>query len=317
MQQNKSAFSKVLLLLLKIILAALLVWWLWHSGKLDWNAISQVRLSWSLAGVIFFQLLMIGTLCWRWNLLLKSAGTPLHFSKTCIITLMAQCTSTFTPGSLGVDGTRFYQLYKIFPKQRAAASVSIIWDRLLGIGALLFLTAVCNSILLFLPLPAALKSTFTLILICSIGLLALPLTLLFPHNPLRRLRHWKLIKNIPLPPSNKSTFMLPSALACCTHFCNALAVICAFYAMGFPVPLGRALILMPLVILTGMLPLTPLGLGVTDAVALMVFSTIHISSGANAVMLSRIAFVAISALCGLAWFAPLPQNNSLLTNHEN
>jgi uncharacterized membrane protein YbhN (UPF0104 family) len=74
---------------------------------------------------------------------------------------------------------------------------------------------------------------------------------------------------------------------------------------------------MPLVILTGVLPLTPLGLGVTDAVALMVFSTIHISSGANAVMLSRITFVAISALCGLAWFVPLHQNNSLLFHHED
>jgi len=316
MQQNKSRFSKVLSLTLKLILAVLLVWWLWHSGKLNWSVIVNIHASWALAGMAFFQILMIGTLAWRWYLLLNTAGTKLPFITSLLITLMAQCTSTFTPGSIGIDGMRFYHLYKIFPKQRAVASVSIIWDRLLGIGALLFLTAICNCILLSFPLPPALKSTFTIILICCIGLLILPLTLLFPHNPLRRLQRWKLLQNIPLAPGNKSTFILPAALACCTHFCNAMSLICAFYAMGFPVPLGRALILMPLVILSGMLPLTPLGLGVTDAVALMIFNSIHISSGANAVMLGRISFVAISALCGLAWFVPLHQNNTSFKNHE-
>ncbi|MEO6909279.1 MAG: lysylphosphatidylglycerol synthase transmembrane domain-containing protein [Abditibacteriaceae bacterium] len=317
MQHNKSRVPKVLLLSLKIILAILLVWWLWRSGKLNWNAITNVHASWALAGMVLFQILMIGTLTWRWNLLLKTAGTTLPFGSSLLITLMAQCTSTFTPGSLGIDGTRFYHLYTIFPKQRAAASVSIIWDRLLGIGALLFLTVICNGILLFFPLPITLKSTFTVVLVGSIILLALPLTFLFPHNPLHKLRRWKLLQNIPLSPANKSTFILPSVLAYGTHFCNALSLICAFYAMGFPVPLGKSLLLMPLVILSGMLPLTPLGLGVTDAVALVIFNSIHISSGANAVMLARISFVAISALCGLAWFVPLHQNNSSPANHEN
>jgi uncharacterized membrane protein YbhN (UPF0104 family) len=294
-------------LFLKIALAILLVWWLWQSDKLNWNSIAGVRISWALAGVVIFQILMIFTLCWRWRLFLEIAGIPLCFTKTFLITLMAQCTSTFTPGSLGIDGTRFYHLYKLFPKQRTAASVSIIWDRLLGIGALLFLTIICNSILLSFPLPSALKSTFTIILICSLGLLAFPLTLLFPHNPLRKLRNWKLLSNIPLPPSNKRTFMLPAVIACGTHLCNAMGMLCAFYALGFPVPLGHGLLLMPLIILSGMLPLTPLGIGVTDAVALLLFSTIHIGSGANAIMLSRILFIAISALCGIAWFAPLHQ----------
>jgi uncharacterized membrane protein YbhN (UPF0104 family) len=317
MQHNKSRLPKVLLLALKIILAILLVWWLWHSGKLNWNVIANIHASWALAGMVLFQILMIGTLAWRWYLLLNTAGTKLPFIASLLITLMAQCTSTFTPGSIGIDGMRFYHLYKIFPKQRAIASVSIIWDRLLGIGALLFLTVICNCILLFFPLTSALKSTFTIILVCCVGLLILPLTLLFPHNPLRKLQQGKLLRNIPLAPDNKSTFMLPTALACCTHFCNAMSLVCAFYALGFPVPLGRALILMPLVILSGMLPLTPLGLGVTDAVALVIFNSIHMSNGANAVMLGRISFVAISALCGLAWFVPFHQNNKTPTNHES
>ena len=316
MLQNRYSITKVLLLTLKITLALLLVWWLWHSGKLDWSVIVSARLSWALAGILFFQTLMILTLAWRWHLLLQAAGTSLPFRSTLIITLMAQCTSTFTPGSIGIDGTRFYQLYKLFPNQRTQASVSIIWDRLIGIGTLLFLTVISNSILLFTPLPATLKSTFSIILICSVGLLLLPLTLFFPHNPLRKLRHWKFLKNAPLPPSEKSTFMLPALIACCTHFCNAMGILCAFYAMGFQVPLGRGLLLLPLIILTGILPLTPLGIGVTDAVALLVFSTIPISSGANAIMLSRILFVAISALCGIAWFVPISQNKKCVTRNE-
>lgn len=310
MRQTKSRVTKVLFIALKITLAVLLVWWLWHSGKLDWHIIAGVRPGWALAGVVIFQVSLILSLCWRWHLLLKSAGTPLSFGSALIITLKAQCISTFTPGSIGIDGMRFYQLYKIFPEQRAAASVSIVWDRLIGIGMLLLLTVICNSILLLSPLQETLKSTFTLILICSAALLALPLTLLFPHNPLRRLRQWKLLRNIPLPQSNKSTFMLPAGISCGTHLCNALAILCAFYAVGDPVPIGRGLLLMPLVILSGMLPLTPLGIGVTEAVTLMIFSSITTGSGANAIMLSRISFVLISALCGLAWFLPFHQNST-------
>jgi len=316
MQQNKRRLPKVLLLTLKITLAILLVWWLWHSGKLDGSVIVNVRPSWALAGVLVFQTLMILMLCWRWHLLLKVAGTSLPFRSTFIINLMAQCTSTFTPGSIGVDGTRFYHLYKLFPNQRAAAWVSIIWDRLIGIGALLFVTIITNSILLFTPLPAPFKSTFTLILVCSIVLLAVPLSLLFPHNPLRKIRRWKMLQKLPLPSSNKSAFMLPATLACCTHFCNAMGILCAFYALGFHVPLGQGLLLLPLIILTGTLPLTPLGIGVTDAVALLVFSTIHISSGANAIMLGRIIFVSLSALCGIAWFVPIVKNMNCLAKNE-
>jgi uncharacterized membrane protein YbhN (UPF0104 family) len=305
MQKTNRPPSKVLLWSFKIILAALLIWWLWHKGGLDWKTIARVRPGWALAGLIIFQMLMILSLAWRWHLLLRGGGTPISFGAVLTITLMGQCTSTFTPGSIGIDGTRFYQLFKHLKTERATALASIVWDRILGIGALLFLTVICNLLVLTRPLPVSLKSTFIAITLFSACLLLLLLSLFWPQNPLHRLRQWRLLRDMPSTLPDKSTFMLPAVIACLTHFCNAMSLICAFYAMGEAVPIGASLLLTPVIILAGLIPLTPLGLGVSDAVALLLFHTVHIDNGANALMLGRITFVIISACCGLAWFTPL------------
>lgn len=304
-EENSIARAKnTLFFALKLILAVLLIWWLWNSGKLNWKTISGVRFGLSLTGLILFQILMIVSLAWRWHLLLRASEIPLPFVATLIITLKGQFTSTFTPGSIGIDGTRFYQLFKLLKTQRSTAMLSIINDRFLGIGALLLLTAICNSILLTRPLPTPIKSTFILITLFSVCLLVVPLSLFLPQNPLHRLRQWHLLRNLPAAPADKSTFILPAVLACFTHFCNAMALICAFYSIGIAVPVGESLLLMPVIILAGLIPLTPLGLGISDAVALLLFNTVHISNGANAMMLGRITFVLLSAVSGIVWLIP-------------
>lgn len=310
MQRANRPFSKVLFLALKIIVGVLLVWWLWRNGELNWKTIASVRPSWALAGLVVFQALMILSLAWRWHLLLQASETGISFGAALVITLMGQCTSTFTPGSIGIDGTRFYQLFKLVKTERATALLSIVWDRILGVGALLSLTVICNMMLLTRTLPAPIKSTFAAITVFSICLLALPLSLLLPKNPLHRLRQWHLLRKVPQVPFAKTTFILPAIVACSTHFCNAMALICALYAMGEAVPIGPSLLLMPVIILSSLIPLTPLGLGISDAVALLLFNTVHISNGANAMMLGRITFVIISALSGIAWFVPIHAANS-------
>jgi hypothetical protein len=65
------------------------------------------------------------------------------------------------------------------------------------------------------------------------------------------------------------------------------------------------LMVMPLVFLSGIIPLTPLGIGVTDSVAVALFAAAGIRGAAETTTLIRGVLVAISALCAPAYLVPV------------
>jgi hypothetical protein len=92
-------------------------------------------------------------------------------------------------------------------------------------------------------------------------------------------------------------------LAFATHGCNALTLCCALRALDARESLSliNILLVAPPIIVSSMVPLTPLGLGISDATASTLLHWAGSSSGAEATMLGRLTFVALSLFCGLAW----------------
>jgi len=305
MNRNLSASNSktraALTLLFKSALAIVLLFWLVRSGRLDFAAFADLKPSLALAGTFFFEAAMLACLMARWHFMANALGLKLKKEGSARISLIGFFAAIWTPASLGLDGARLLSLRRLRPNQNGAAVASVLWDRILGVWTLLTLCAASGLVLWRYPMSPALRHL--VLILCGASLLAVALGVFVRFSPaLLRLSPagWReALENHRSAPIAK-----PLIIFFATPVCNAMATWCALRALGFDAPIGSTLVAMPLIILSSLAPLTPLGLGVTDAAAATLLNAVGVAGGAEATMLARSSFVLICAACGLAWFWP-------------
>jgi uncharacterized membrane protein YbhN (UPF0104 family) len=67
--------------------------------------------------------------------------------------------------------------------------------------------------------------------------------------------------------------------------------------------LSAALVVTPLLTLASVVPVTPQGMGVTEAAAEFLFGSVGLTGGANAALLVRLAWISATLLSGMGWLA--------------
>lgn len=303
--------GKALILGAKCAIAAALLWWLLKTGRFDWRVFADLKLTWALAGVLCFQGAMLFCIALRWHFLARTFHLDLSFRQTLRISLIGYYAAILTPASLGLDGARLLLARQLRPKQGREIVASVLWDRVLGLWSLLIISAVGGAVLMILKTLAPYEIAQRAVSIAAIacGVLALLIGALV-GNP----QCSAALAGIPflqkrfgaVQPPPRAIFGLPLFLAFATHLCNLLATFCALRIFAPNVPLLLVLLVTPFLILSSLVPLTPLGLGVTDATASLLFATIGVGiGGAAATMLLRAFFVLLSLVCGLAWLWPI------------
>ena len=88
-----------------------------------------------LAVVLLLCLATIPIAAFRWQILLRSQGLPLHFWNTTRIVAMGAFFATFLPGASGGDLVRGVYIYQASHGRRTSALLSIFIDRLIGLTA--------------------------------------------------------------------------------------------------------------------------------------------------------------------------------------
>lgn len=115
---------------------------LWKYGALDLTSISAI---WHSPGLGLTSAIMLFTplflLSLRWQLLMRAQSFHFTYHSALRITAIGQFFNTFMPGGIGGDALRFYYVFGGVPGRRTAALMSLIVDRLLGLGALLMLAS--------------------------------------------------------------------------------------------------------------------------------------------------------------------------------
>ena len=148
------------------------------SRQLDWRAVGALfhRLSptfyvGSLAAVL------VGQVCyaWRWQILLTATGRPVPFRAVLQQYFVGIFVSNFLPSTVGGDVMKVYYLGRAHGYRRVTASVML--DRVLGIGLLAMLAAVCAWIA---PVPSprfvVARTGVTVIALGAFALLAVAVT---------------------------------------------------------------------------------------------------------------------------------------------
>ena len=80
---------------------------------------------------------MIATV--RWQILLRVQGIVLGWFRAAVMVVVGLFFNMFLPGLVGGDAVRLFLLFKSVPRQKTAATLSVVMDRLLGLVSLLIL----------------------------------------------------------------------------------------------------------------------------------------------------------------------------------
>ena len=243
----------------------------------------------------------------RWAVLARPLGIRAPFKDLASYCLIGMFFNLFAPGTVGGDVTRVYYLVKDQEqtgRQRWSvstmhATMSVLMDRVIGMGVLVWLGAAGLLLYPNYAVPSAIrKLTFALALAFLIGGLAMPLLRRFlpqdSHPLVVKLRlilmsyrdHWQAI-----PQAVVLSFLV--------HLVQSWMHVVMGRALNLNIPFSFAIIVYPLVGTFSALPVSLNGLGLREGGYIFMLAVIGINSEKSiAVGLLLFLIVALDSLLG-------------------
>ena len=127
---------------LKIVLVAALFWLLASRGLISVTALKNGLRNWTLslpATLVMVACQILGILRWQW--LLQSQGIHLPFGRVAQLSLIGNFFNFALPGAVSGDLVKAFYIGKEIPGRRGNAFGSILFDRIVGVSALVIVSA--------------------------------------------------------------------------------------------------------------------------------------------------------------------------------
>ena len=272
--------TKVLSMLLKIAFAVGVIYWMTSSGKLNFHVVGRAFGHWPLALFLVATLyLQIAVISWRWNVLNGALGFGIRYGEAFSLSMIGMLFTVVIPGSVGGDVIKAYYVGTRVPNRRAHAFTTILMDRFLGLLSLLTLGAAgvfWNYRVILTNKVMTTLATFVVLAFFG-GCLALLIAVLFSGQVTGFLRRFE--GRVPL---------VGHAVKCCealeafrakpwvlvigvlmslpSHLVACLGMHVAMGMVGAgEMPLERFLLIVPLGLISTVLPLSPGGVGIGQA----------------------------------------------------
>lgn len=307
----RNSLSRNALFLVKLSVGLSILYWLFATGRFDIqmyrSLVQPGAIAYALAALVLQSMSILLSLA-RWHLLLRVVGIPLSAGEALRLGCQGTYMGLFLPGTLGVDGLRMLHLKMYHREHLLRGLASITMDRALGFVGLLIL-AITFSTLFMLERGEGLSFT---IIFWMVGALLVVFTVLavacgfVPMKGMQFLRRVKLFAGfIDALGSYRDfhwTLVSVIGLSILGNFLVSLAACCGLAALGLPFSLLAVATVTPVLIVIRFLPLTPMGLGVTDAAAVELYRMVGLSGGAENQMLLRATWLIFVLLCGLSFF---------------
>jgi uncharacterized membrane protein YbhN (UPF0104 family) len=201
------------------------------------------------------------------------------------------------PASLSVDGARLLYGSRRNPGREADVAFSLLLDRGIGLAALLALAMAFGAMFLGGGAAAALAGALVLAGTGVVWMARLPSVR----------RRFPSIANAMARPG---LLVRPFGLSCLGHFSAMAGTWFAFHALGLPAPPLVVLAIDPIVIFARNLPVTPMGLGLSEMTAAMLYPIAGTAGGAEAAVVTRFAMVLLYLCCGSVFLFPLRRQRS-------
>ena len=314
----RNAFLQSCLFVFKLLLGVAIVYWLVETGRFDVD-VYRGLLSTSTAGflvaALVAQAMSLTLILGRWWFLLKAQDIEVRFIDCLKLGYQGTFVSLFLPGTIGTDGLRFLHLQSNHREYLAIGIASLTLDRALGFLGLLIL-AVCLGA--WFLIGSDLESSRYLLMILIVSLLGVLIVLgiacgyipLVGEKLLRKITWLGIfIDALAAFRTKQRELLIVVMISVAAHFLVILGACFGLMAMSIEFSFLAVATVTPLLIFIRFIPLTPLGLGVTDAAGEEFYNLVGIAGGAENQMLLRAIWVVILLLCGLSFLTNKNKSN--------
>jgi glycosyltransferase 2 family protein len=213
----------------------------------------------------------------RWAILIRILGIQIRLARTFALTMVGLFYNNFMPGSTGGDLIKAYYASKNTPK-RTQVILSVVIDRVIGLLALILLGGTMSAI--HWEIPQCRKIAIASAAI--IGLTIVGLTVYYVPA-LRRITGLDFIlRKMPMQKQVRSAMealdlygqrpglMLGTLmLSIPVHIIVVISAMCAGKAFGLPLEAKYYWVVVPVVVLSGAIPISPQGAGVMEFFAIL------------------------------------------------
>jgi glycosyltransferase 2 family protein len=302
--------KKILVTFFQLVVTIAVLYWVYHDPEKRAQMVQALRHAqyhWVAIGILAYVVVEIAA-AFRWHVLLKVQGIHLSLPRLSGLFLIGMFYNQFLPGGTGGDIIKSYFLVKETPDKRAGALLAVVFDRFIGLVALVSITGALISLRFdFLSqTPETRRLLWLLLVLLSASILALVSTFvitgfkLFHLLPKRFPGREKLIEIAAayhLYARHWRATSVAFGASVVAHLATFATFLCAAYALGARVPLVNFFAIMPVERTISALPISFAGIGLREKVLqIMLHGLCGVPEG-TAILIGSLSFLIILICC--------------------
>ena len=302
--------KKILVTLFQLSVTIALLYWVYHDPTKRAQmaeALRNAHFSWVAFGMVAYVVVEIAA-AFRWHVLLKVQGIHLSFWRLSGLFLIGMFYNQFLPGGTGGDIIKSYFLLKETPDKKAGALLAVVFDRFIGLVALVMITGTLISLRFdFLSqTPETRRLLWLLLVLLGGSILALLSTFvitgfkLFHSLPKRFPGREKLIEisaAYHLYARHWRATLVAFGSSVVAHLATFATFLCAAYALGAGVPLVNFFAVMPVERTISALPISFAGIGLREKILQIMLHGLCGVPEAKAILIGSLSFLIILICC--------------------
>lgn len=136
--------KKTIITLVQVCVSLALLYWVFHDPAKRAQMVEALRRAdyrWIAAALLAYIIVEFAAAI-RWHVLLRVQGIRINFGRVLALFFIGMFYNQFLPGGTGGDIIKSYLLLKETPDKKAGALLAVLFDRLIGLMALICITGV-------------------------------------------------------------------------------------------------------------------------------------------------------------------------------
>ena len=302
--------KKILLTLFQLAVTIAVLYWVYHAPNRRAQmaeAIRNAQYHWVVIGILAYGIVEISA-AFRWHVLLKVQKIHLTVPRLAGLFLIGMFYNQFLPGGTGGDIIKSYFLLKETPDKKAGALLAVVFDRLIGLVALVAITGTLIALRYdFLAQTTETRQLlwFLLFLLGSSILFLLSTFIISGFNlfhllPEKFPGREKLIEisaAYHLYAHHWRATLVAFGASIVAHLATFATFLCAAYALGAAVPVLDFFAVMPVERTISALPISFAGIGLREKILQIMLNGLCGVPEATAILIGSLSFLIILVCC--------------------
>src|SRR6266545_289977 len=302
--------KKILVTAFQLSVTVGVLYWVYHDPIRRAQMVEAIRNAeyrWVAMGILAYVVVEIAAV-FRLHILLKVQKIRLSLPRLSGLFFIGMFYNQFLPGGTGGDIIKSYYLLKETPDKKAGALLAVVFDRFIGLVALVAITATLIGLRYdFLAQTTETRNLLWLLLfLLGVSVLTLVSTFvisgfnLFHSLPEKFPGRDKLIEisaAYHLYAHHWRATLVAFGTSLVAHLATFATFLCAAYALGAPVPVVNFFAVMPVERTISALPISFAGIGLREKVLQIMLSSLCGVPEAKAILIGSLSFLIILVCC--------------------